>query len=404
MQFSTIRAAMTAALVAAAGVQALPQQATEDWAQGTQVQSWAEATQVQTTEAAVASASAAASSTSPTTSSSSSSSSGTACNNSPDLCDRQYNKITHMGAHDSSFLRDSSTGNSVAGNQYQNATKALDAGLRLLQAQVHVENSTLELCHTTCDLLDAGPLDEWLSAINDWMSANPNEVITILLVNSDDAEASEFGDAFTSSGLADIAYEPATTDRTTDWPTLQEMIDSKKRVVVFVTSVSADTEHPYIMSEFKYVFETAYEVFELTGFNCTLDRPSKQNDSASALDNGFLSLVNHFKYNSLGSDLMVTDVNNIETVNSASTSEDGNLGKHLAQCKDEWSGVPNFVLVDFFNKGDVMEAADTMNDISDATGRQVSDTDDDESKAVGKERTFGTGALIAFVAAALLLV
>lgn len=42
----------------------------------------------------------------------------TACNNSPDLCDKSYGEITHLGAHDSPFVRDSSTSNSVAGDQY----------------------------------------------------------------------------------------------------------------------------------------------------------------------------------------------------------------------------------------------------------------------------------------------
>lgn len=40
-----------------------------------------------------------------------------ACNNSPDLCGRSYANVTHLGAHDSAFLRDASTGYSQAGNQ-----------------------------------------------------------------------------------------------------------------------------------------------------------------------------------------------------------------------------------------------------------------------------------------------
>jgi hypothetical protein len=42
----------------------------------------------------------------------------TACNNSPDLCSKSYGEITHLGAHDSPFVRDDSTGNSIAANQY----------------------------------------------------------------------------------------------------------------------------------------------------------------------------------------------------------------------------------------------------------------------------------------------
>ncbi len=77
-----------------------------------------------------------------------------------------------MGAHDSAFLRDGSTGNSIAGNQYFNATIALDDGLRLLSAQVHNEKGALQLCHTNCLLLNAGTLTDWLARIKYWMDHN----------------------------------------------------------------------------------------------------------------------------------------------------------------------------------------------------------------------------------------
>ena len=198
-----------------------------------------------------------------------------ACNNSPELCSRQYNNITHMGAHDSSFLRDASTGNSIAGNQFKNATAALNAGIRLLQAQIHKPNTTLEMCHTSCSLLDAGPLETWLSAVNDWMTANPNEVVTLLLVNSDSAPASDFGAVFESSGISKLGYKPQTTSATTNWPTLDSMISQGTRVVSFITNMNYSASTPYLLPEFDFVFETPFEVTQLTGFNCTVDRPSR---------------------------------------------------------------------------------------------------------------------------------
>ncbi|KAF4995293.1 hypothetical protein FDECE_12855 [Fusarium decemcellulare] len=343
----------------------------------------------------------------PQSNSGSGSGSSTACNNSPELCDRNYNNITHMGAHGSSFIRDSDLGSlGLAGNQNHNATDALDAGIRLLQAQVHKENSTLRLCHTSCEILDAGPLVDWLSAVNDWMGSNPNEVVTILLVNSDDASPAEIGKTFNDSGIADIAYTPSSEGPQGDWPTLQSMIDDKKRVVAFATNIDASTDYPFLMPEFDYVFETAFEVTSLSGFNCSLDRPSKLDDSASALSSNYLSLVNHFKYQSLstGTDFFIPDVSNIDITNSDSTSEDGNLGKHLAQCQKDWGVVPNFVLVDFFEKGEVLAAADKMNGISDAAGREEFSSEDDSSMGNGPDRRLGMGALTAFIAAAVLLV
>ncbi|KAL4726267.1 hypothetical protein ACLX1H_006947 [Fusarium chlamydosporum] len=340
----------------------------------------------------------------PQSNSGSSSGSSTACNNSPDLCDRQYNNITHVGAHGSSFLRDGNDGLSAAGNQNLNATDALDAGLRLLQAQVHKENNVLHLCHTSCDILDAGTLEAWLTKINAWMKANVNEVVTLLLVNSDDATPEELGKAINGSGIAELAYAPSSQNATTEWPTLKSMIDDKTRLVTFVTNIDASTQYPYLMPEFKYVFETAFEVPELTGFNCTVDRPSKVKDAGTALSNGMMSLVNHFKYQSLStnSDLFIPDTENIDTVNSDGTSEAGELGKHLQDCKQEWGAAPNFVLVDFFEKGQVLAATDKVNGVSDATGRE--EVSSDESTGTTADRQVGMVALTAFVAAAVLLV
>lgn len=339
----------------------------------------------------------------PQSNSGSGSDSSTACNNSPDLCNRNYNNITHMGAHGSSFLRDGNKGLAAAGNQNFNATDALDAGLRLLQAQVHKENNSLRLCHTSCSILDAGPLEDWLTRINVWMNANKNEVVTLLLVNSDNAKPDEFGKAINGSGIAELAYAPTSQEATTEWPTLKSMISNSTRLVTFVTNIDASTEYPYLMPEFNYVFETAFEVPTLTGFNCTVNRPSKIKDASSGLSSGYMSLVNHFKYQSLATntDLFVPDTENIDTVNSDGTSQDGELGKHLQECRQEWGTAPNFVLVDMFEKGQVLAATDKMNGISNPTGRgKVSDS----SIGSTTDRQVGMVALTAFVAAAVLLV
>ncbi|KAI1125024.1 PLC-like phosphodiesterase [Nemania abortiva] len=330
----------------------------------------------------------------------SSSTSTTACNNSPSLCDRTYSNITHMGAHDSSFLRDASTGNSVAGTQYYNATVALDAGIRLLQLQVHDLNGTIEMCHTLCSLLDAGPLEDWLSDIKYWMDNNPNEVVTLLIVNSDSKTADEFGSVFESSGISEYGYTPSSSG----WPTLQTMIDAKTRLVTFIASITASSTYPYLLSEFDYVFETAYEITSLSGFNCTLDRPTSQSSAASALSAGLLPLMNHFAYKDLGSSIEIPDVDDIATTNSPSTSTTGALGLHAENCLSEWGVKPTFVLVDFFSEGPAIKTADVMNGIT-ATGRtnDTATTTDNASSEAKRVAGMGTGALVAFLVATLLL-
>lgn len=324
-----------------------------------------------------------------------------ACNNSPNLCDKRYDEVTYLGAHNSYALRDDSTDNSISGNQYFNATLALDAGLRMLQIQTH--GDSLNLCHSSCDLLDAGPLSDWLSHINDWMDDNTNEVVTILIVNSGRATASAYQSAYESAGIADKMYEPQSSSDGTSgsqWPTLQKMIDDDKRLVTFATNLESDTSAPGILPEFDYVFETHFQVITLDGFNCTVDRPTRFSSGTSAISEGYLSLVNHFKYAG-GSSFLVPDVEHLDIVNSPSTSEDGNLGKHVDQCESEWSKAPNFVLIDFWSEQKPMDAIDSLNGVSSAEGRD--DPPDSSSDGV-MDRKVGGGAMVAAVLGLMLLV
>ncbi|KAL6867910.1 PLC-like phosphodiesterase [Trichoderma novae-zelandiae] len=347
MRFSLSRA-LVGALVGIAGVSAIPQQASP--------------------AAASSSSTSASSPASPsqTPSSSSSSNSSQVCNNSPVLCDRHYNDITYMGAHDSAFLRDASTGNSIAGNQFLNATLALDAGLRLLQAQVHNENGTLRLCHTSCGLLDAGPLEAWLALVNDWVVGHPSDVVTILLVNSDNVDVSQYAAAYQQSGLGKFGFVPPSA---TQWPSLRDMIANSTRVVSFITNIKASSAAPYLLPEFDYVFETPFTVLSLDGFNCTVDRPSDAGTASHAFSQGFMGLVNHFKDQEITTGLNIPDTENIALVNSADTSAAGNLGQHIQQCNGEWNHRPSFVLVDFWDQGSAVKAADDSNGVSRATGR-----------------------------------
>ncbi|KFA74009.1 hypothetical protein S40288_09746 [Stachybotrys chartarum IBT 40288] len=330
----------------------------------------------------------------------------TACNNSPELCSRRYNDMLHFGAHNSAFLRDASTDYSLFGNQYLNATVGLDAGLRLLQAQVHSEDGALRLCHSSCSLMDAGLLQDWLALIRAWMDGNPADVVTILLVNADDRPADEFGAAFQAAGLSRYGYTPPAASATADWPTLQTMIDQGTRLVSFVTNTQPSAAHPYILNEFDYVFETAFEVTELTGFNCTLDRPSTAGGSASAaVAANYLGLVNHFKYEVLIAGIMAPDEATLGVVNSPEAAVAGNMGLHLQRCGAEWARTPSFVLVDFWDEASPIAAVDQLNNLASVTGRRQSEAVVVAGAVAAVDvRNLGHGALLAFLVGVLLLV
>ncbi|KAI9837775.1 MAG: hypothetical protein M1819_006709 [Sarea resinae] len=295
----------------------------------------------------------------------------TACNNSPDLCSRSYSNITHLGAHDSAFVRDASTADFIGGDQYYNATRALSAGVRLLSAQVHNSSGEWHLCHTSCALLDVGPLHTWLAGIKTWMDDNPNDVVTILLVNSDSATASDLNGEFVKANISDYGYTPPSSSKALDtWPTLQSLISKNTRLVTFIASLdpSSNTVAPYLLDEFTFVWENPYDVTSLNNFSCVPDRPtSVKGNTAAALSSGRLPLMNHFLYSKEILGIEVPDTGNLSTTNAPSGAT-GNLGDTATGCADTWGRAPTFILVDFFNVGPAIESVDKLNGIT-ATGR-----------------------------------
>lgn len=300
----------------------------------------------------------------------------TACNNSPSLCSRAYNNITQLGAHDSPFLRNKNTSFSTSGNHYYDTTTQLDAGVRLLSAQVHKsDNGTgadaWHLCHSSCDLLDAGTLESWLSTIKAWMDRNTNDVVTILLVNSDSATASDLGSQFNSSGISEYAYTPPSTSVPTTWPTLDSLIGNGTRLMTFVASLSeASTQYPFLMDEFTYIFENNYDNTSPSNYSCTPNRPTGLSTSTTG-DRMFL--MNHFLYE--------TQLFGIESPNSTYTSTTnartgyGSLGESVSNCSTVYGKAPWAVLVDFFNVGPAIASVDAANGVTDATGRKELSTE-----------------------------
>ncbi|KAF2423520.1 hypothetical protein EJ08DRAFT_689815 [Tothia fuscella] len=289
------------------------------------------------------------------------------CNNSPALCSRSYSNITHLGAHDSPFLSNATNKYQSAGNQFFNTTTQLDAGVRLLSAQIHTTNSStteLRLCHSDCSLLDSGSLVTWLEEIRTWMDNNANEVVTLLLVNSVSAEAGRIGADFTSSGISKYAYAGGSTASST-WPTLQSLISANTRLVTFVASLpSGNTAAPYLFDEFTYIYENPFTVLSPSNFSCLPDRPAIVRGSASsAKSSGRMFLMNHFLDKEQLFGIQTPDVDKTASTNSPDPSITGSLGNAAQTCSTTYGSAPNFILVDYFNVGPAMSTVDTLNGV-----------------------------------------
>jgi hypothetical protein len=282
--------------------------------------------------------------------------------------------VTYLGAHDSPFVSNTSNSYDISGNQYFNTTTQLNAGVRLLQAQIQRPNSsdtsgTLHLCHSSCSLYDAGTIENWLAEVNTWMGANPNEVVTILLVNGVGADATTLGQIFTSSGITQYSYTPSSASPSS-WPTLQQMINANTRLVTFIASLSSNAGAEYLLNEWDYMWENNYLVTTPSNFTCTPDRPAAvQGSYATASSSGRMFMMNHFLYQQQLFNIESPDVESAGTTNSPDTNTVGALGYAANYCASQYGSKPTFVLVDWFNVGPAIETVDRLNQIGDVSGR-----------------------------------
>jgi hypothetical protein len=191
--------------------------------------------------------------------------------------------------------------------------------------------------------LDAVTLQSWLSEIKTWMDKNTNDVVTVLLVNSDNASPSDLGLQFSASGIDKLAYTPPSTSTIPKaWPTLDTLIGNNTRLITFVASLSQpSSQYPYLMDEFTFI--------------------------SAAFSSGRMFFMNHFLY--------ANQIFNIQSPNETYANITnaqaglGSLGTSVQECTGVYGKPPTFVLVDWFNTGPAIASVDAANGVTGATGR-----------------------------------
>ncbi|EFQ96692.1 hypothetical protein MGYG_08616 [Nannizzia gypsea CBS 118893] len=284
------------------------------------------------------------------------------CNGYAEFCARSYGNITQVVAHNSPFVR---PGN-IASNQELDVVTQLNDGIRMLQFQTHMLNGTLYLCHSSCDLLNAGTLESYLKKVTDWLKANPYDVVSLLIGNGDFVKVTDFTKPIQSSGLIDLVYTPKqpSPDRD-DWPTLSEIILSGKRAVVFMDYEANHNEVPYILDEFTYIWETPFSPTD-RNFPCVVQRPPGLNE-ADARKRMYMANHNlNLEISIAGATILVPNTVLLNETNAVSGY--GSLGAMAGNCTEKWDRPPNFLLVDYYNvgnvNGSVLQVAAELNNVT----------------------------------------
>ena len=280
----------------------------------------------------------------------------------PSLFFHKYSEQTFIGTHNSVAIRTAENGWSLSGNQYFDVLTQLDSGVRLLQAQGHKSangSSEVRLCHFNCALMDGGSLHDFLTTVRRWLEAHPNEVVTLLFVNTG-IRLSKWARTYYETGLDLLSYVPPVdrwdgSMRTEDWPTIADMVATNSRVVTFLSNGADQSIIPYFLPEFNYLFETNFGIEKPEEYSCL---PARPRWPGTYVPNR-MSLVNHFLYAKfLG--FRYPNASYANTTNAAGFAV-GELGEHAVRCRTWYDRRPNFFLVDFFNEGDVFDVEHGMN-------------------------------------------
>jgi hypothetical protein len=245
-------------------------------------------------------------------------------------------------------------------------TTQLNDGIRMLQFQTHYENETIHLCHTSCSLLNAGTLEDYLTTVVYWMRQNPSDVVTIIMGNSDVLSPDKFVQPVVNSGLIDFVYIPPTMPMPLEsWPTLGEMILLNQRAVIMLDYEANQQEIPWLLDEFSQMWETPFSPTD-RDFPCTAQRPP---DRPRRIREDRMYMANHnlnVDVSLAGISLLLPLSTIINETNAVSGY--GSAGAMVGNCTEDWGRPPNFILVDFYNlgnfNGSVFEVAAEANNVS----------------------------------------
>jgi hypothetical protein len=193
-------------------------------------------------------------------------------------------------------------------------------------------------CHTVCEL-GATQVLGVLERLRTWMDAHPRDVVVLFIqdvVTPEDTAA-----VFDEAGLTELAYaHPAGQD----WPTLQQMIDADKRLVVLMENEGGGERFPWLHQGFELVQDTEFTFDSAEDFTCTLKRGSPDSPLFS---------VNHW----LAS--FTTLVSSAEEVNAYDV-----LKPRIEECEEVRERTPTMIAVNWYDRGDLFRVVDELNGVA----------------------------------------
>lgn len=264
------------------------------------------------------------------------------CNGHSELCDKRYDQVAYLTTHNAFNAGDEGFN---LPNQTHGLTQQLEEGVRALMLDVYDEGGVATVYHGFA-FLGTTTLESNLMEIKNFLDANPNEVVTLLFETY--ISANMMDTVITQVGLKPMLHVQVLGE---PWPTLQEMIDADKRLVVFSDDNNAQPGQDWYHYMWSFAVETNFDNNALSDFTCDFNRGNSIND---------LFILNHFATDpSLGTGR--TDL-------SEQSNQFSYFYNRAMSCWSETGRFPNFPTVDFYELGQTLEVVDSLNEIPSSVG------------------------------------
>ena len=245
---------------------------------------------------------------------------------------RRYDQVSYATAHNAMSNSDEGW---LFPNQTHGLTRQLSDGVRAFMLDVHDKGGKPYLCHSRF-FLGSRPLKDGLAELASFLEKNPREVLTIIFESYVSSKAIE--GAFRESGLLPYTHRQ---QRGKPWPRLAEMVAAGRRLVVFTDRGGG--ELPWLHGVWDFCWETHFSARSRKDLACGKNRGSLKNS---------LFILNHFLTRPAASRRLADEVNHNPF-----------LKKRVEQCRKASGRLPNFITVDFYERGDVIAVVDELNGI-----------------------------------------
>jgi len=265
-----------------------------------------------------------------------------ACNGSPLLCDRRYNEVAYATTHNAMSNRQEHW---LAPNQNFNLSRQLNDGVRALMLDLHYFLGRVYLAHGNV-LWGHKSLADGCRDIRLFLDSHPAEVLTLILESR--VRPGDIAAAFNESGLTPYLYahQPGQP-----FPTLRMMIAAGKRLVVFTDQGGG--AYPWLHPLWSYCVETPWKAKRPEDLNSHKERGDERNP---------LLIANHFLTYPVASPRLAHQVNHNPFFMT-----------RMQRLTQETGRIPNFIVVDYYDIGNLFEVVDTVNGLPWTQRRTVPD-------------------------------